>query len=99
MHVDAPNRRENRRLDVAAHSLVGGPVIASPELRPRLFLLNAVKGQLSFWSMMYVVVECLKTVGLTRESAEFRTRAMELNQNDEDQTELLALATEYVDIV
>ena len=51
------------------------------------------------WSIMRVVSKCLKGHGLHKQAREFRRRAFELDFDDEDTTEMLALAIEYVVIL
>ena len=70
----------------------------SPELRPRV-RLSTLKGQLSFWSALHFVSHTLRLTGHAREAVEFRNRAMLLNQTSEDQTALIALVSDYVDVV
>lgn len=65
------------------------------DLKPQ-FVVRSIETP-SFWSLLHDVAAKLRLNGFPSEAVEFRRRAMELNQNtDEDLTDLLALVQEYV---
>ena len=53
----------------------------------------------SHWTVMFQVTAVLRRAGLGQQAMEFARRAVQLTNVDEDTTELLGLAQEYVEIV